>query len=208
MTSISKETKERRLHLIAQGLKDCTMCEQVKPLSEFYKHPTALGGVNPRCKTCLSPIKREQHQKYEEQIIARGAACQEAHRKAARDATRRHRQKPGARERDRECSRAYNDSEHGSKVRQEYNQSQARKDALRRWTENNREKKQAIWHVWYARKKGILVKPDSCEKCGKQSDTIHAHHYLGYAPEHRLDVQWLCVECHEKAHHPDLGVIQ
>jgi hypothetical protein len=23
-----------------------------------------------------------------------------------------------------------------------------------------------------------------------------AHHHLGYAPEHRLDVEWLCVPCH------------
>ncbi len=38
-----------------------------------------------------------------------------------------------------------------------------------------------------------------CETCGAQE--VQAHHHLGYAPEHRLDVQWLCRDHHEAAHH-------
>ena len=37
-----------------------------------------------------------------------------------------------------------------------------------------------------------------CEVCG--DPVTHAHHYLGYAPEHALDVQWLCVAHHAAAH--------
>lgn len=50
-----------------------------------------------------------------------------------------------------------------------------------------------------ALKSGVLVRPDKCEGCER---TVHlvAHHYLGYGPEHQIDVQWLCRKCHRKAH--------
>jgi hypothetical protein len=32
---------------------------------------------------------------------------------------------------------------------------------------------------------------------------IHGHHHLGYAPEHWLDVTWLCGFHHWELHHPD-----
>jgi hypothetical protein len=46
---------------------------------------------------------------------------------------------------------------------------------------------------------GQMVRPDHCDGCER---TVHlvAHHHLGYAPEHRLDVQWLCRKCHKAAH--------
>jgi hypothetical protein len=51
---------------------------------------------------------------------------------------------------------------------------------------------------------GRLVRPEECECCGAPGDdpvvgAIEAHHHLGYAPEHHLDVQWLCRLCHDTA---------
>lgn len=50
--------------------------------------------------------------------------------------------------------------------------------------------------------RGDLVKPHRCEACGKLEFEVvggfEAHHYLGYAPEHHLDIQWLCVPCHRE----------
>lgn len=43
---------------------------------------------------------------------------------------------------------------------------------------------------------------EPCIVCG--DERVEAHHYLGYAPEHRLDVQWLCRDHHEEAHHPGI----
>jgi hypothetical protein len=39
---------------------------------------------------------------------------------------------------------------------------------------------------------------ESCRECG--AVLVDAHHYLGYAPEHRLDVVWLCPPHHAEAH--------
>lgn len=37
-----------------------------------------------------------------------------------------------------------------------------------------------------------------CEVCG--STKVEAHHHLGYEPEHRLDVRWLCHSHHRLEH--------
>lgn len=51
--------------------------------------------------------------------------------------------------------------------------------------------------------RGELIKPDHCEVCNKLESAVagglEGHHYLGYAREHYLDVQWLCIEDHRKA---------
>ena len=35
---------------------------------------------------------------------------------------------------------------------------------------------------------------------GVKRSMIEAHHFSGYTPDHWLNVQWLCVSCHKKAH--------
>lgn len=45
--------------------------------------------------------------------------------------------------------------------------------------------------------RGRLKKPDACSKCGAVG-YVEAHHYLGYAWEHRLDVLWVCKPCHRE----------
>jgi len=49
----------------------------------------------------------------------------------------------------------------------------------------------------YARKKGILVKPEVCSICGIKTNTIHAHHADYMKP---LDVTWVCQFCHNWLH--------
>jgi len=56
---------------------------------------------------------------------------------------------------------------------------------------------QASDAVRRAVRRGALVRPKACQECGSEVN-IQAHHYLGYAPEHRLDVQWLCCRCHSR----------
>lgn len=53
--------------------------------------------------------------------------------------------------------------------------------------------------VLYAIRDGVLIRPDTCQRCGK-GGRIHAHHHLGYAEEHWLDVAWLCSSCHRVTH--------
>ena len=58
--------------------------------------------------------------------------------------------------------------------------------------------------VFKAINSSVLVRPDICSECGK-IDEIQAHHD-SYAPEHRLNVRWLCKKCHSSYHrkYPDL----
>ncbi len=66
----------------------------------------------------------------------------------------------------------------------------------RAWREANPEKKAAHRDVRGALKKGILVRPSSCEACGCEC-LPHGHHD-DYTQT--LDVRWLCTVCHAAVH--------
>lgn len=55
----------------------------------------------------------------------------------------------------------------------------------------------AVRHVGAAVRAGLLVR-QPCVDCG--AEKVQAHHHNGYAPEHELDVTWLCPK-HHKARH-------
>ena len=59
--------------------------------------------------------------------------------------------------------------------------------------------KEAYLAVRYALWTRQLRRPMVCTKCCRAGKII-AHHYKGYASEHRLDIQWLCQQCHLLAH--------
>jgi len=61
-------------------------------------------------------------------------------------------------------------------------------------------RKEAYVAVRTALRSGALVRPQECGDCERRMVGIHAHHHKGYAPEHRLDVVWLCWDCHAWRH--------
>lgn len=63
---------------------------------------------------------------------------------------------------------------------------------------NNPEKQKAYHAVRKALKHGQLIRPEACQKCGAVS-RLHAHHKDYSKP---LEVDWLCIQCHELEHHP------
>lgn len=60
----------------------------------------------------------------------------------------------------------------------------------------NKIKKKAHNIVYYALKKGLIVKPDKCNQCG-DCRYIQAHHEDYNQP---LKVEWLCCICHSLRH--------
>jgi hypothetical protein len=46
-------------------------------------------------------------------------------------------------------------------------------------------------------KRGEVIKPDSCQQCGKVTASIQGHHHDYAKP---LDVKWLCTKCHSAIH--------
>lgn len=66
----------------------------------------------------------------------------------------------------------------------------------RRWRAENREKKRAQQLLYRAVRGGQIERPASCAKCDAEG-TIQAHHADYSRP---LDVEWLCVRCHQRLH--------
>lgn len=60
------------------------------------------------------------------------------------------------------------------------------------WKRANPEKNRAHRRVHLAIKAGVLVRPDSCERCGREC-RVQASHFDYAEP---LRVEWLCQPCH------------
>lgn len=75
----------------------------------------------------------------------------------------------------------------------------AQLEAWRRWAEQNPERyaiqRKAAALVFRAIQRGDLVRPSTCEQCGKSGCMIEAAHYNYDEP---LRVRWLCRGCHKK----------
>jgi hypothetical protein len=66
-----------------------------------------------------------------------------------------------------------------------------------KWEAENPEKRRAVWRahaaVKSAVKRGVLIKPDLCSRCGQHGRRIEAAHHDYTKP---LEVTWLCSSCH------------
>ena len=78
-----------------------------------------------------------------------------------------------------------------------HNASDKMRAALKKNREINRYKKAAQNAANYAIKRGILIRPENCEKCGVKARII-AHHE-DY--QKQLEVDFICNSCHRKRHH-------
>jgi len=197
----TKEMQEKRKKLIQQGTKDCTTCNKIKPLSDFPAQSGRPGNVASNCKDCRREIGRNHYHRYIDKNRQISRDNYHNNKEAYFARMKRYRKDPKFRKKEREYGRRYNQSEHGQKIRAKYSKSSRRREVSKAWVKRNPEKKQATWAVWKACKEGKLTRPSECSQCGRDDLAIHAHHHKGYAKEHRLDVEWLCVGCHEKAHH-------
>lgn len=61
----------------------------------------------------------------------------------------------------------------------------------------HRERTRARSTVAGALARGLLYKPDSCERCETPTTDLEAHHWDYHEA---LDVRWLCVPCHNAVH--------
>lgn len=71
------EKKSEALRLIAQGLKKCGLCGQIKPFSEFNRRAAGRGGYSGRCRPCgfLQPSLLAHSQEIIRQEIAGERTC-------------------------------------------------------------------------------------------------------------------------------------
>jgi hypothetical protein len=69
-----------------------------------------------------------------------------------------------------------------------------RRAAVYAWRKRNLEKTRAHSRVARAIKKGTLVRPDTCERCGEECRPEASHD--DYSKP--LEVEWLCRLCHAR----------
>lgn len=83
-----------------------------------------------------------------------------------------------------------------------YQQSNKGKTSRKSYNTRNSEKTKARSCLYNAIRSGTVVRPNNCDKCGKVCKT-EAHHH-SYLEEYRLDVQFLCRQCHINLHNLNL----
>lgn len=128
--------------------KVCFVCNEKKPITEFYRHPATRDGHLGKCKECTKAAVR-----------ANRAARIDHYREYDR---RRFQENPERRAAHLALMRSIPSSV-----------TQPRKDAYRA---RNREKASATTSVNNAVRNGKLEKRSTCEICGS-TDRIHAHHH-------------------------------
>ncbi len=90
---------------------------------------------------------------------------------------------------------------------QSYAQTERGKEAMRRgsaaYIARNPDRRAAHISLGNALRDGKVIRPAACQACGFNG-RIQGHHDDYAKP---LDVRWLCVSCHTKAHHGERAVV-
>jgi ribosomal protein S27AE len=153
----------------------CKKCGFTKPASDFYVQQKT------ECKECTKKRVRENR-----------AANIDYYREFDRQrANLPHRV---------EARKAYAETDQGKEAHRRAKSAylqrspERRKESIKVWGDNNREKRDAHKAVFLALYHGSIAK-QACESCG--ATKTQAHHDDYSKP---LDVRWLCVSCHV-AHH-------
>lgn len=152
------------------NVKQCTKCDELKPISEFGKHKLGKDGLRPCCKLC--------HCKQSKQWSKANPLKKKLQNRIYHRENR-------LKNRDKQI-------QHGREYRKENRASEANR--LREWRRANKNKHQAHIAVRQAILKGELKK-QTCRICN-YADT-EAHHCDYSKP---LDILWFCKVHHAAWH--------
>lgn len=166
-------------------LKRCKgSCGKILPLSDFYRDRKAKDGRMGRCKKC-----------HNERLVEQRRTNPRSKANHLR-ATARYKKRHGAKVRKKD--RTYYHERGGKEKSEEWKRKNWDKviASLRRSELKNRIKVKARQAVRNAIRRGDIKKPKRCQKCGRVTAELDAHHYMGYTKRHWLDIKWLCEDCH------------
>lgn len=157
-------------------MKTCWGCKNAKPFEAFSKCSSSKDGHQKLCKACLSKYNAARNYAPVEDGEKTCPKCQQTLHVSAFGAHKRHRD--GRQTVCKKCAAV--------QCHAYWSSSEERK-----WKHKARAKVRS--EVRAGR-----MKPQPCAKCG--AARAQAHHHKGYAIEHWLDVEWLCIDCHSKEH--------
>lgn len=166
-------------------MKRCTKCQELKPLSEFYKDTKARDGLAYRCKICTKKKVRDYNQDHRDEIAQRKAQRYQVNRETVRQQHAKYYQ--ANREEVIKKSKIYATTPEGKEGKKKY---------VQKYRAANDTKVKAHRKVNHAIEKGKLPKASTqkCARCGDQAREYH--HHKGYEPEHWLDIEPVCARCH------------
>lgn len=160
-------------------IKKCSRCLKHKEITEFRIDYRYAGGRKTWCKSCCREydatrkrMQRSENTPYAQRVrIAKRSKPYKAKRQAAR----------------------LTDNQ----------RAKARKSiSAYRSKDENKIKLAARSAAASAIRKGILIRPKFCQRCNAPEKfgidgrtLLRADHFMGYAPEHHLTVQWVCTDC-------------
>lgn len=151
---------------VATGLeKQCSRCKNALPKSEFYLDSRSKDGLRSDCRSCVAESVKRYRENNPEKVRQQNAAYRANLPKSKR----------------RE-----------NVARYMRNNRDKLTEKNRQWRKDNPEIALAHSRVFHALRKGEIIRPSSCERCGG-SGRIEASHTDYSKP---LDIEWLCVRCH------------
>lgn len=172
-------------------LKKCIKCGRELEETEFA--PTRDRKGNRRylnsCKDCMREYKHQHYLINQDKAKKRTKIYHETHREQDLEYYKQH-----YRENKEEYvkkQKEYLKTEKGKEVKKKCNHNYFSK-------KENREKHNARKKLLRAIKAGKVIRPTTCEMCGKENVMCEGHHTDYSKP---YDVMWLCKECHENMHH-------
>ena len=163
--------------------KRCPKCKIEKPISEFGKDKSRKDFLCPQCRECRKKKQRE-YEHTEKRKIYRKKYLQSINGKATQ--------------------KRYRKSEKGKQTIRRFNKTDKGRAISIRAANNQRkyhpERIAAEHAIEYQVRIGKIPYPYTleCVECGKQAQQYH--HYKGYAKEHWLDVEPVCIKCHAILH--------
>lgn len=161
----------------------CSRCRQLKPLSEFYPRKDRPFGYTYHCKSCGRK------------------GCLIYHYSKKGQTQNNNYIKSGKR---KEVMRRYHQTEKGkivnNRTSKKYWHSEKGRAKIKEYQKRYYKQKKAYSAVKNEVRSGRLPKPTKfkCTYCPGKAQQYH--HYLGYEPEHRLDVIPVCRKCDIKQH--------
>jgi len=133
--------------------------------------------------------KEKEHERY----LKKKAKDPERYNRRSNENTKRYRAKN--KDKTREQCRRYA-KERRKKHKRTPEQLEKERVYNRNYKRKNKEKTRTHYLVLIALKEGKLIKPQKCEKCGKEKN-VHGHHEDYTKP---YEIIWLCRECHGFIH--------
>lgn len=166
--------------------KRCRVCQQVKPLSEFYSDKSRSDGHSNACKSCRKTLDKKRYDANQAKILEQKRQYYAENKDTLLERNR------CWHENNREWGRAYGKIKYAKNAQYHAEYRAKNRDKHRIYYQAKRAVRSAI-------RRGDIIAPSEClcASCGEQA---REYHHPSYERKDWLSVVPLCKSCHRKLH--------